>query len=194
MRWSICFAAAVWTYYLAQDVPSLRAADPLYESATRKLDSIEMRQVKRGSAVAFTPQEINAWARVKVPEVVPEGIRDERVELGEGTGTGFALVDFLKMRQGKGQDTNWFLTKLIEGERPLKVTVRVESGGGRCTVSLARLELSNVGANQTMLDFLIKTFFMPLYPEAKINEPFDLDFDIDRIDLKPSGALVVIKR
>ena len=169
-------------------------ADPLYDSAARKLDAIETRQVKRGSSVVFSPQEINAWARVKVPEIVPEGMRDERVDLGTNTATGYALVDFLKMRHAKGESTNWLISKLIEGERPLKVGVRIESGGGRCSVYLTRVEIGKAVANQTVIEFLVKTFFMPLYPEAKINEPFDLDYDIDRIDIAPSGARVTIKR
>lgn len=170
------------------------AADPLYERAARKLDAIESRHVKRGTTVVFTPAEINAWARVKVPETVPEGMRDERVELGTGTATGYAIVDFLKMRQAKGESTNWLISRLIEGERPLSVSVRLESGGGRCTVYLTRVEISSAVADGTVLDFLIKTFFMPLYPDAKINEPFDLDYDIDRIEIRPAGIRVVIKR
>src|SRR5271155_1067077 len=172
----------------------LPAADRLYEAAQTNLAPIESRHVPRGSVVTFTPQEIDAWARVKVPETVPEGMRDEHIELGPGTATGYATVDFLKMRQAKGQPTNWFMQKLIEGERPLKVSVRLESGAGRCTVYLTRVEISNVGANATVLDFLIKTFFMPLYPEAKINEPFDLDYDIDRIDIRPKAIYVTIKK
>jgi len=169
------------------------AADPLYESAQRKLDAIEARHVPRGGIVTFTPQEIDAWARVTVPQTVPEGIRDPRVELGQGAATGYAVVDFLKMRQGKGQPTSWLMQKLIEGERPLKVSVRLESGGGRCIVYLTRVEISNVSANATVLDFLIKTFFVPLYPDAKINETFDLADDIDRIDITPAQVKVTIK-
>jgi hypothetical protein len=169
-------------------------ADPLYDSAVRKLDAIEARQVKRGSTVTFTPAEINAWARVKIPEIVPEGIRDQRVELGATSATGYALVDLLKMRHAKGDSTNWFVSKLIEGERTLKVGVRVESGGGRCVVYLTHVEIGKAVANQTVIDFLVRTFFAPLYPEAKINEPFDLDYDIDRIDIRPSGVAVTIKR
>jgi hypothetical protein len=173
---------------------TLPAADPLFESASFKLDSIEAQHLKRGSTVTFTPEEINAWARVKVPEIVPKGIRDQHVDLSTGAAVASGLVDFLKMRQGKGQATNWFMSRLIEGERPLKVSLRLESGGGRCTVYLTRVELSGVSANQTVLDFLVKTFFMPLYPDAKINQPFDLDYDIDRIDIRPRGVTVTIKR
>lgn len=179
---------------LAAFVCTLYAADPLYDSAERKLDMIEARGVPRGGAVRFSAAEINAWARVKVPEIVPEGMRDQRVELGNGTATGYALADFLKMRQGKGQSTNWLISKLIEGERPLTVSVRLESGAGRCIVRLTRVEISHAVANQTVLDFLIKTFFMPLYPDAKIDEPFDLEYDMDRIDILPSGVVVTIKK
>jgi hypothetical protein len=172
----------------------LPAADPLYDRARKKLDMIEEGRVPRGSVVTFPIAEVNAWARVKVPEIVPEGIRDMRVEMGPNTASGYAIVDFLKMRQAQGVETGWFLSKLIEGERPLRVTVRVESAGGRCTVYLTGVDLSNVSASKTVLDFLVKAFFMPLYPEAKINEPFDLDYNMERIELRPGVARVVIKK
>ena len=173
---------------------SLVAADPQYDSTRKKLDLIETSQAPRGSVITFTPAEINAWARVTVPEVVPQGMRDMRVELGNNTATGFAIVDFLKMRQAKGESTNWLLTKVIEGERPLRVTVRVESSNGRCAAYLTRVELSNVVASKVVLEFLIGTFFKPLYPDAHIDEAFDLDYNIDRIELRPTGARVVIKK
>ena len=173
---------------------TLYAADPLYESAVRKLDAIENRQVKHGSSVVFSPEEINAWARLKVPEIVPEGIRGERVELAANSATGSALVDLLRMRHAKGESTNWLVAKFIEGERPLKVSVRLESGAGRCVVYLTRVELGRAVATQAVTDILVNAFFRPLYPEAKINEPFDLDYDIDRIDIAPTGIRVAIKR
>ncbi len=172
----------------------LHAADPLYDRARKKLDMIEEGRAPRGSIVNFTVAEVNAWARVKVPEIVPEGIRDMRVEMGAGTASGYAIVDFLKMRQAEGATTGWFLSKLIEGERPLRVTVRLESAGGRCTVRLTGVELSNVSASQTVLDFLVKAFFIPLYPDAKINEPFELDYNMERIVVRPGVAKVVMKK
>jgi hypothetical protein len=179
---------------MAAAASALIAADPLYDSARHKLDLIETRQVPPGATVAFPVAEINAWARVKVPEIVPEGLRKQRVELANGAATGYALADFLKMRQAKGAPPNWFVAKLLEGERPLKVSVRIESGGGRCTVHVTSVEIGGVAANGSVLDVLIKTFFLPLYPEAKINEPFDLDYNIDRIDILPTQARATIKK
>jgi len=175
-------------------VLSLSAADPLYENAQRKLDSIEMRHVRRGSQVTFTPQEINAWARVKVPEVVPKGVRQPRLELGSNRATGYALVDFLKVREGAGVETNWLVSKLIEGEKPVKVTARIQSGRGAATVYLERVEIGGLAVSGSTLDFLIHTFFMPIYPNAKIDEPFELADRIDHIEVTPAEARVYIKK
>ncbi len=98
------------------------------------------------------------------------------------------------MRQAKGSATNWLVQRLIEGERPLKVSVRLESGGGRGIAYLTQVEIGKAVATGPVLEFLIKTFFAPLYPDAKINAPFDFDYDIDRVDITPSGARVTIKQ
>ena len=181
-------------FLLAVFTLTLPAADPVYESARQKLDLIEARQAKPGSVIVLTSEEINTWARVRLPEIVPEGIRNQRAELGTDTGAGYALVDFLKLRHAQGDATNFLLRRLIEGERPVEARVRVQSGGGRCTVFLTRVEVSNVVANGTVLDLLIKTFFLPLYPDAKINEPFELGYNMDRVDIRPSGVRVTIKK
>src|SRR5436305_3418327 len=101
------------------------AADPDFERATRKLDRIESGHARPGSVIVFTPAEMNAWARGRVPQMY-QGIRDPTVVLGAGTATGSAFVDFLKMRQGEGLPTNSLLAKLIAGERPLKVSIQLE--------------------------------------------------------------------
>jgi len=82
---------------------------------------------------------------------------------------------------------------MIEGERPLKISVRIASAGGRCTVYLTRVELGGVVLEGSVLDFLIQTFFKPLYPDAKINEPFDLDYNIDHLEVRPSSLRVILK-
>jgi hypothetical protein len=46
----------------------------------------------------------------------------------------------------------------------------------------------------SILDFLIKHFVQPRYPDIKINEPFDLDFNIDRIEIQPAGVRILIKK
>jgi len=170
------------------------AAEADYESAEAKLASIADYQLRRGATVLFTPREIDAWVRTAVPEYVPEGIRDEHLEVGTDTATGTAVVDFLRIRQAQGTATNPLLAKMLEGERPLSVSARLESGGGRCTIYLTRVEIGGILIEGPVLDFLVRTFSLPLFPDAKSDEPFDLGYDMERIELRPDGIRVFMRK
>ncbi len=132
--------------------PALLAADPLFERAWNKLDTIESGRARPGSVIEFTPGEWNAWAQVRVPQLV-EGVRNPHIELGTNTAAGSALVDFVKMRESEGIGTNPVLARLIDGERPVRVLVRVDSGGGRCTVhcgNIDRIDIHPAGVRVTI--------------------------------------------
>ncbi len=172
---------------------ALNAADPALESASAKLEKLESGQGKPGETIMFTPAEINAWVAVKVPEAVPQGIRDTRIELGTDTASASAMVDFPKIQESRGKSVGWAMA-MFQGERPLKISVREASYGGKITVFLTRVEMSGVGVEGTALDFLIKSFFLPLYPDAKIGEPVDLDFNIDHVQIRPDGLRIIIKK
>lgn len=172
----------------------LAAADPLFDSAKAKLDRLLDGTAQPGSEMVFTPAEIEAWTRVKSRDEVGDGLREPRVQLEMDAGTGSALVDFLKMRQARGKATNALMARLLEGERPLKVFLRVNSAGGRCTVDLTRVELSGAEISGALLDYLIKTFLLPLYPDVKLGEPVDLPLNMERIEIRPEGVRVTMKK
>jgi hypothetical protein len=176
-------AAACWAATLPQSD---------YLSAKHKLDAIQRGRLAPGSTVTFTPREIDSWARVEIPKQIPRGFREPHVQLGEGVASGHALVDFLQMRQARGETPGWLMSRMLEGERPLLMSIRLKSSGGRCTVDLTRVEISGIAAEGSVLDFLIRTFFLPLYPNAKIGEPFELGFNIERVEIHPAGVVVRI--
>jgi hypothetical protein len=159
----------------------------------RKFDEIQNDKAKPGSVYRFTPAEINAWARGELPKQVPQGMRDPAVQFTSNGASGFAQVDFLKMQHSKGAKVNWLMARLIEGERPMRVNVEIKSGGGVATVFLRRVEISNVSASGTVLDFLVRTFFRPLYPQAHIDEQFEMGHAIDRVEITPTQAKVFIQ-
>jgi hypothetical protein len=183
--------AAVLSF--AASRPAVFAADPALQSAQAKVDRLTDNQLKPGETVVLTPAEINAWVAAKVPEEIPQGIRDLKIELGTDTATASAMADFLKIQQSRGKPAGWAVT-MFQGERPLKISVRVASSSGKITVYLTRVELSGVGMEGTALDLLIKAFFLPLYPDAKIGEPVDFDYNIDHIQIRPDGLRIVIKK
>ncbi len=171
----------------------LSAADPLAEGVSRKLDLIQSGQSKPGSMVRFTPAELNAWVRVKAPAIVHDGFRSPRLQLGSGAATATALIDFLKVRQASGTETNWLVAKLIQGEKLVRASASIQSDHGRATVHLQRVEIGGVAVTGAPLDFLVENFLLPFYPDAKIDQPFDLAGNVDRIEVTPAEARVYIR-
>jgi hypothetical protein len=164
-----------------------------YERARRKLDTIEQNRAAPGATFVFTRREIEAWARVEIPKIVPDGFRNPTVQLGKGVATGSALLDFAKIRHARGYESNWLIDRLISGERPVSATVRITSSNGHCTVELLRVAISGVVPPKNVLDFLVNTFFLSLYPDAAIDRPFELDDRVDRIVVRPAAVYVTIR-
>jgi hypothetical protein len=174
-------------------LPALFGAGSALQSADAKMDKLTNAKAKRGEVIFFSNPEIDAWIHDEVPMVVPQGIREPKVELGQDTGTGSALVDFVKIEQARGK-TPGIISKMFAGEHPLKVGLRIESAAGKCTVYVTRVEIGGAVVEGAVLNILIKTFFTPLYPDAKIGEPFDIGYNVDRIELRPDGIRVAIKK
>jgi hypothetical protein len=173
---------------------ALSAADPLAEQANRKIELIQNGKARPGSVLVFTAAELNAFARVQAHEVVPEGLRQPKLQLGDGIATGEALVDFLKLRHSAGVETNWLIAKLIQGEKRVSASVEIQSKQGRATVHLTRAEIGGLVVSGATLDFLINAFLLPLYPNAKIDEPFELAHGVDRIEVTPAAARVYMRK
>jgi hypothetical protein len=173
---------------------TLRAADPLAAGVSQKLDSIENGKAKPGSVFRFTPAELNAWVRVKAPTIVPDGFRQPRIKLGNGEASASALIDFLKVRHANGIETNWLAAKLIQGEKLVRARAGIESAHGEATVRLLRVEIGGLAVTGAPLDFLVRNFFLPFYPNARIDEPFELADNVERIAVTPAEVQVYIRR
>jgi hypothetical protein len=171
-------------------LPLLCGSYTAYESAKQKFELIESESLRAGSRVSLTPRELNAY----VEREAPDGVRNPTLDLGSGSATGSALVDFLKLRRAQGQQPGWLMSKLLEGERPVRVVARVTSGNGRAQVDVQSVEISGISIEGRMLDYLIRNYLHSYYPGAKVGEPFELGHRIDRLEIKPSSVGVVIGR
>ena len=168
-------------------VAALAASD--YYSAKRKIDLIEDERAAPGSRIVLTARELIAYAARELPE----GVRDPRLQLGNDSATGFAYIDFLKLRAAMGEPPpNPILASLLEGERPVRVTAHMTSAAGRATIDVDSVEISGVAISGRALDFVIKYFLIPNYPDAKIGQPFELHHHVERIEVRPAGVTVFI--
>ena len=165
-----------------------------YAAAKAKFDRIESDSLRAGARIRLTPAELNAWVEQQVPAVTG-GVRNPRLELiAPGQARGSALVDFVRLRSSQGHPPGWLLTKLLEGEHPVNVTARIRSGNAEATVDVERVEISGIAIDGAALDFLIRNFLLPLYPDAAVGRPFPLAHHIDRLDVQPEGVTVIIGR
>src|SRR5262249_4374078 len=136
----------------------------------------------------------NAWLDAELDAVAPPGVRDPKVELGEQWATGYAMVDFLKIRQARGGKPGWFTSKLLEGERPVRVKARIRSKAGLATVDVESVEVSGIAIDGRVLEYLIDHYLSPNYPDAKVGKPFELGYGIERLEVRPGAAVVVIRQ
>jgi len=174
-------------------VCTLGAADPVALRVSQKLDLIDSGKAKPGSVFRFTPAELNAWVRVKAPTIISDGFRQPRLVLGNGEASASALIDFLKVRHANGVETNWLVAKLIQGEKLVTARASIQSAHGKATVHLLRVEIGGLAVTGAPLDFLVQNFFRPFYPDARIDEPFELAGNVDRIEVTPAEARVYIR-
>jgi hypothetical protein len=165
-----------------------------YLSARRKFDMIESGAPKAASRITLTQAELNAYVTTETAGYASQGFREPKVQLGNGSAAGAALIDFVKLRKAAGKPPNWMLTKLLAGEREVKVTARITSGGGKATVHPESVEISGFTIDGAALDFLIRNYLLAQFPDAKVGEPFELRHDVDRLEVKPAGVGVIFKR
>ncbi len=57
-----------------------------------------------------------------------------------------------------------------------------------------RVEIGGLAVTGAPLDFLVQNFLLPFYPNAKIDEPFDLAGNVDRIVVTPAEARVYMRK
>ncbi len=181
----------LWVLWL---VPIWANAPSNYASIERKLSAIEKGSLAPGARVVLTSAELNAYVARQAALAAPGAVRNTRLELGSGTAAGSALVNFLKLRQTQGEGPGWLATRLLDGERPVRVTARIDSGQGKARVKVERVEISGVAIEGAVLDFIVEHYLRPTYPDVKIDEPFELGYRIERLVIRPPAVDVIIGR
>lgn len=181
---------AIVALFLAVAFPGGGAVDYL-RTATRKIDAIKSDRLGAGTRIDLSPRELDAWVQTQVPA----GVRDATLRIDSpGVATGAAIVDLAKVCRSQGFEPGWGLSRLFQGDRPIKVTARIRSSGGSATVDVQRVEVSGLEIDGKTLNLLIQYVLLPLYPDAAVGRPFELGHRIERFDVQPAAVGVVIGR
>lgn len=168
----------------------LGAAYTDYATCKQKLDLIESGRVRAGSRLELSASELTAYAVA----AAPPGVRGPRLQLtAPGMATASAMIDFGKLRRAQGYHPGWLMSKLLDGERPVSVTARIQSDAGRAKVDVESVQISGVTIDGRTLDFLIQNFLLAMYPNASVGRPFELGHGIRKLDVEPRGVSVYIR-
>ncbi len=181
----LLFAFVAASAFLAGAVP---------DSFQRKLQSIEQDKVPRGTVVVLGRDELNVYVSGKIAQSFRQGVRGARLDLGTGRATGFAYIDFPKLGQAMGRPLGRLMTWLLEGERPVRVEAHIRSSGGTAQVDLDLVQVSGFSISGSALDYLVRNFVRPYYPDAVIGRPFALAHHVERLDVRPTEVRVVMAR
>jgi hypothetical protein len=168
-------------------------AGPLLESAHRKFALIESDRAAAGSRITLTAAELTAYAREQAQIIAPGALRNAVLTITPGHAEASATIDFLKLRQDAGAQPGFLMQQLLSGERPVRVRVKIASAAGRARVDVERVEISGVAMEGRPLDFLLRQFVIPSFPDARVGDWFELGHNIDRFDLRSGMTDVVMK-
>ena len=164
-----------------------------YLSIKHKFQSIQSEQLKPGTRIALPSRELNAYVQTELPKVAPTGIRNPSVDLqANNIAVGRATINFLHLQNAQGTPPNWLMKKLLNGEHDVVVTTQLSSNKGYATVDLKSVEVDGLTVQGPALDFLVRNYLMPNYPNAKIGTPFKLDYKLERLEVTPGVAYAVI--
>jgi hypothetical protein len=170
----------------------LLAADD-FESIQRKMDEIVNGHVKPGQRIFMSQRELDAYLRAEANAIAPKAVHNTKLELRENSGTASANINFLELNKARGGQSNWLMEKMLDGERPVKVSVNIQTEHGKGRVHIDRVEVGGAAIQGAGLDYLIQNFVIPQFPTAKVDQWFTMDHRMDHIDIHPNGATVVIR-
>src|SRR5262249_1888042 len=102
----------------------------------QRIDWIENGKIPPGTQLTFGERELNTFLPQKAKELVGEGVRELRLEINNGSATGYAFVDFVKIGKTQGQELNRLMAWMLEGEHPVTVSGRLSSSNGVARVDL----------------------------------------------------------
>lgn len=188
---SILFAASVFTGGSSPHV------SPVLSGAQQKVSRIEADKWPPEGSISFSSQELTALGMSGIESAAPGAVKQPSLTLGSNTATATAVVDFDRLRQGATTNSaggSWLYSQLLTGEHPITVSVDVRSSAGTMTIHPTAIAVSGVALSGTGLQFLLKNFVLPRYPDVSIDRPFALTNHIERIEVDPGRAVVVRKR
>ena len=166
---------------------SRKAATSLQE----KIDAIKRAEHsathKPGSSqVEISDAEMESYLLFSLKEDIPAQIDSADVQLGQGTVGLDTQITFPSNATG-----NPMVDALVGGTHSLFLKGKLVGREGRGKFDLQEIRVDGIPVPTILIQTLFKKYVQPKYPEADLNEPFDLPWGIQEIKLAPGKTTAV---
>lgn len=169
-----------------QDV-SARSA----KSLQQKIDAIKNAENnpnhKRGSSrVEISEAELESYLLISLKDDIPAQIDSADVQLGQDTVALDTQITF-----NSGATSNPVVDTLIGGTHNLFLKGKLVAREARGKFELQDVKVDGIPVPNVLIQTLFKKYVKPKYPDADLDEPFDLPWGMQEIKVQPGKATVV---
>lgn len=167
---------------------------PAYTSMDRKISTLESNadnQHAQPQTTVLTQDELNAYFREGGVQI-PKGLSDVRFNLREGVVRGSSKVDFDTLAAGHGGG-NPLYSILFTGTHDVDVDARASGSGGHGTVTVQTVKLDGVEIPKSALEYLIRYYVRPRYPQVGMTSVFKLPAKIDSAQIQQGRVTLTQK-
>ena len=135
----------------------------------------------RRLTTVLSQEEINAYFALRMGKRIPQGVSGVRFELHPGQPAAFGTVDFEEYKAAARRPVNPVLDLLLQGRKAVAVRGSYETPAkGYGLFHLESVTIGTFTVRGALLDFLLRWFVLPRYPNAVVDRPFSLPANLQR--------------
>ena len=175
----------------------VRSASAGAQNAERAAASLESKinTIKKAGAdkkrrerakMDITEVELESYVMVYLRKDIPVQIESVRVHLTPGV-----VAADTRLTIPAGTTGNTLVDALVTGTHNLLVSGKMTTANGEGKFDLQSVNVDGIPVPNILIDALLRKYAKPKYPDVDLNEPFDLPWGIQTIDIGQGKATVV---
>ncbi len=166
---------------------SPRAATVLQEKIDAIKNSENSPHHKPGSSrIQVSEAELESYLIYSLQDDIPAKVDSAKVDLGQDTVGLDTQLTFTANATG-----NPMVDALVGGTHNLLFKGKLVAGHARGKFDLQEVRVDGIPVPNIFIQTLFKKYVKPNYPEADLNEPFDIPWGIEELKIQPGKAIVV---
>ena len=161
------------------------------KSLQEKIDAIKnanetSSHTRPPTRIEISEIELESYLLFSLKDDIPAKIDSAEVQLGPDTVALDTQITF-----GPNSTGNPMVDSLIGGTHNLFLKGKLVAEQSRGKFDLQEIHVDGIPVPNILIQALFKKYVKPKYPEADLNEPFDMPWGIQELRLEPGKATVI---